>query len=41
MIWCRFKLEGETNYVTVEGDRVRQVSGSLLGEYAVTNNIHS
>ena len=40
MIWCRFELEGETNYGIVEGDRVIQVSGSPLGEYAVTNNIH-
>ena len=41
MIWCCFEVEGKTNYGTVEGDRVIQVSGSPLGEYAVTNNIHS
>jgi len=41
MIWCRFEVEGETNYGIVEGDRVIQVSGSPLGEYAVTNNFHS
>ena len=41
MIWCRFELEGETNYGIVEGDRVIQVSGSPLGEYSVTNNSHS
>ena len=40
MIWCRFELEGETNFGIVEGDRVIQVSGSPLGEYAVTNNVH-
>ena len=41
MIWCRFELEGETDYGIVEGDRVIQVSGSPLGEYSVTNNSHS
>jgi len=41
MIWCRFELEGETNYGIVEGDRVIQVSGSPLGEYSVTNSSHS
>ena len=40
MIWCRFELEGKANYGIVEGDRVVQVSGSPLGEQAVTNNIH-
>ena len=41
MIWCRFELEREINYGIVEGDRVTQVSGSPLEEYAVTNNTHS
>ena len=40
MIGCCFEVEGKTNYGIVEGDRVMQVSGSPLGEYAVTNNIH-
>jgi hypothetical protein len=41
MIWCCFEVEGKTNYGIVEGDRAIQVSGSPLGENAVTNNIHS
>ena len=40
MIWCRFELEGEANYGIVEDDCVTQVSGSPLGEHAVTNNIY-
>ncbi|MBC8280971.1 MAG: DUF2437 domain-containing protein [Chloroflexi bacterium] len=41
MIWCRFETKGEANFGIVEGDRVIQVSGSPLGEYAVTNKSHS
>ena len=41
MIWCRFEVEGETNYGIVEGNRVIQVSGSPFGEYAVTNSSHA
>ncbi len=40
MIWCRFEMQGETNYGMVEGDRVTQVWGNPLSEYAVTNHIY-
>ena len=41
MIGCCFEVEGKTNYGIVEGDHAIQDSGSLLGENAVTNNVHS
>ena len=41
MVGCCFGVERKTNYGIVESDRVIQDSGSLLGENAVTNNVHS
>ena len=40
MIWCRFELEGETNYGIVEEEGVIQVSGNPLDEYVITDKIH-
>ena len=41
MVGCCFGVERKTNYGIVESGRVIQDSGSLLGENAVTNNVHS
>ena len=41
MVGCCFGVERKTNYGIVESDRVIQDSESLLGENAVTNNVHS
>ena len=40
MIWCRFELEGETNYGIVGEGGVIQVSGNPLDEYVITDKIH-
>ena len=40
MIWCRFQSGQKTSYGIVDGDRVTEVWGSPLREYAVTTHSH-
>ena len=37
MKWCRFDVDGEVSYGTIDGDRVTAVSGTPFREYAVTS----
>ena len=41
MNWCRFEVNGQVSYGTVDGDRVTAVLGTPFGEHRVTPDTHA